>query len=188
MDPDREDKPVVHAYAIATIKGGGAYVERMSLKQLERIRQSSKATRADAPWNTHREEMQKKTVLRRLFKRLPVSIAPMWAEERDLDPISTGPVLAIDNDAPAPDATDDTPAPDALDQFAAEVADDDGVVDVEAEPIEGGVVEQGQVAAANGSAAFDRFLDGLTDAEAVELKPYLAALNVAAGRADRGRS
>ena len=184
-DPDREDKPVLHAYAIATIKGGGSYVERMSRKQLDGIRRMSKATRDDSPWNRHTGEMQKKTVLRRLFKRLPVAIAPMWMDDRDPDPIEpSGPVLAIDNDAGAPEADATEPKVDALDAFA-DGAPDDGVVDVQAEPLEDDTLARASKAAERGSAAFDAFLNGLSDGEAGELRAHLPSLNAMAGRADR---
>ena len=43
-----------------------------------KVRDSSKA-KNDGPWQTHFEEMAKKTVARRLFKYLPVSIEALTA-------------------------------------------------------------------------------------------------------------
>ncbi|MBG5917691.1 recombinase RecT, partial [Providencia stuartii] len=45
----------------------------MTYNQIEKVRASSKAGQ-NGPWVSHWEEMAKKTVIRRLFKYLPVSI------------------------------------------------------------------------------------------------------------------
>lgn len=60
-------------YAVAKLKGGGVQFEVMSRADIERVRAQSKAG-SNGPWVTHFEEMAKKTVIRRLFKYLPVSI------------------------------------------------------------------------------------------------------------------
>lgn len=60
-------------YAVAHFKDGGYQFDVMSIKEIEHARNSSKAKEA-GPWMTHYGEMAKKTVLRRLFKWLPVSI------------------------------------------------------------------------------------------------------------------
>lgn len=63
----------IGAYAIATFKDGFKDFEWMDLEQIEHCRKSSRATRDDSPWNTHWEEMARKTPIRRLCKRLPLS-------------------------------------------------------------------------------------------------------------------
>lgn len=45
----------------------------MSKADVDKVRATSKAS-GNGPWVTHYEEMAKKTVIRRLFKYLPVSI------------------------------------------------------------------------------------------------------------------
>ncbi|WP_081687045.1 recombination protein RecT [Chitinilyticum litopenaei] len=60
-------------YAVAKLKDGGVQFEVMSRADVEKIRAQSKA-KDNGPWVTHFEEMAKKTVIRRLFKYLPVSI------------------------------------------------------------------------------------------------------------------
>lgn len=62
-----------HVYAIAKLKGGGVQWDVMTLTQVNAIRATSKA-KDSGPWKTHFEEMAKKTVVRRLFKFLPVSV------------------------------------------------------------------------------------------------------------------
>lgn len=74
--------PVTFVYAVAVLKGGGVQFEVMSRAEIEAVRKQSKA--ADSgPWVTHWEEMSKKTVIRRLFKYLPVSIEAVRAVEVD---------------------------------------------------------------------------------------------------------
>ncbi|WP_272521107.1 recombination protein RecT [Providencia sp. PROV202] len=68
-----EDSPITHVYAVARLKDGGVQFEVMTYNQIEKVRDSSKAGK-NGPWVTHWEEMAKKTVIRRLFKYLPVSI------------------------------------------------------------------------------------------------------------------
>lgn len=64
---------LTHVYAVAKLKDGGIQFEVMSIEQVNAVRAQSKA-KDDGPWGTHFEEMAKKTVIRRLFKYLPVSI------------------------------------------------------------------------------------------------------------------
>lgn len=60
-------------YAVFRTKDGNVDFEVMSLEEIEAIRSLSKAKDADA-WVIHFEEMAKKTVMRRLLKRAPMSI------------------------------------------------------------------------------------------------------------------
>lgn len=66
--------PVIAAYAIAQLKDGSIVSEVMTRAQLDAIEnRSQSAKRGDSPWQTDREEMQRKTVLRRICKFLPQS-------------------------------------------------------------------------------------------------------------------
>ncbi len=69
---------VIGVYAVAHLQGGGSQVEYMTLQDVFAIRDASKA-KNDGPWQTHFEEMAKKTVVRRLFKYLPVSVEALTA-------------------------------------------------------------------------------------------------------------
>lgn len=60
-------------YAVAHFVGGGHQIEVMSKQDVEKIRARSKSGNS-GPWLTDWDEMAKKTVLRKLFKYLPVSI------------------------------------------------------------------------------------------------------------------
>lgn len=63
---------VIAAYAVAKTKDGGVYREVMSVEEIEKVRNVSRAKDA-GPWMSWYEEMARKTVLRRLMKRLPSS-------------------------------------------------------------------------------------------------------------------
>ena len=69
-------------YAVANLKNGGIQFEVMSRSEIEAIRKQSKAG-TSGPWVNHWDEMAKKTVIRRLFKYLPVSIEAARAVEVD---------------------------------------------------------------------------------------------------------
>lgn len=62
----------VAAYSIAKTKDGAVYREVMSVAQIEQVRNVSKA-KNNGPWVAWWEEMAKKSVTRRLAKRLPSS-------------------------------------------------------------------------------------------------------------------
>jgi recombination protein RecT len=63
---------VVCAYAIAKTRDGGIWRDVMRVDEIEAIRSRSPAA-GSGPWVTDWNEMAKKTVLRRLGKRLPMS-------------------------------------------------------------------------------------------------------------------
>lgn len=61
------------AYAVGRMKGGGVQFEVMSLTQIEAVRRRG-SNRKGSPWDSDWEEMARKTVLRRIFKLLPMSV------------------------------------------------------------------------------------------------------------------
>ncbi|MGP9819239.1 recombinase RecT [Salinarimonas sp. NSM] len=67
-----EQGPPIGAYAIAETSDGGVYREFMSREEIERVRSVSRA-KDSGPWSQWWGEMARKTVLRRLAKRLPMS-------------------------------------------------------------------------------------------------------------------
>lgn len=77
-------KPIA-VYAVAKTKDGAIYREVMSVADVDKVRQASRAKDA-GPWVQWWDEMAKKTVIRRMAKRLPSSA--------DVDQ-----VLQSDNDA-----------------------------------------------------------------------------------------
>ncbi|WP_044894819.1 recombination protein RecT [Bacillus alveayuensis] len=63
----------IGAYAVAHFKDGGYQFEFMPKEEIEKRRKRSKAANA-GPWVTDYEEMAKKTVIRHMWKYLPISI------------------------------------------------------------------------------------------------------------------
>lgn len=70
-DPNRK---ILGAYAYARLTTGGTLVEAMSFAEIEAVRARSKAS-DNGPWVTDWPEMARKTPLRRLLKRVPLSDA-----------------------------------------------------------------------------------------------------------------
>lgn len=69
-------------YAVAKLKDGGTQFEVMSRAEVDAIRARSKAA-SFGPWQTDYVAMTLKTVIRRLFKYLPVSIELQTASALD---------------------------------------------------------------------------------------------------------
>jgi phage RecT family recombinase len=65
-------KPIA-AYAIAHLKGGGIEREVMDANAIRQVQAVSRAQAEESPWNQWPDEMARKTVIRRLYKRLPSS-------------------------------------------------------------------------------------------------------------------
>ena len=78
-------------YAYGLTKDGGRYADMMSVEEVKKIMQRSKA-KDFGPWVTDFEEMGRKTVLRRLCKYLPMSVEEATQirddEEREFGEIS----------------------------------------------------------------------------------------------------
>jgi len=105
--------PVIAFYAVAKLVGGGHAFEVMSVRQIEEIRDASQnykfaRDKATTVWGQHFVEMGRKTVLRRLFKYLPVSIELATAshldarnasgEEQNLGDVLTGDFSVVTNE------------------------------------------------------------------------------------------
>jgi len=87
---DGERGELTHAYAVARLKDGGVQFEVMDRVELEEVRNSSqgyqnarKYNSSDSPWISNFDEMCRKTVIRRLFKYLPVSVEVTRAANLD---------------------------------------------------------------------------------------------------------
>lgn len=92
---DGERGPLKFVYAVAKLAGGGVQLDVMNRTEVEAIRNRSKAGKS-GPWVTDFDEMAKKTVLRRLFKMLPVSVELAEAIEKG-DAIEFGEPTNIGN-------------------------------------------------------------------------------------------
>lgn len=83
--PPALDEPrgkAIGAYAVAVLKDGARLLEVMSLEEIEKVRAVSKS-KGNGPWVSWWGEMARKTVMRRLSKRLPMSTDLDDSFERD---------------------------------------------------------------------------------------------------------
>jgi recombination protein RecT len=72
--PSDEPSPNIRrVYALATTIKGGSFIADLPLKDVNKRKAMSRATREDAPWKQWPEEMMKKTAIRVLSKLLPMS-------------------------------------------------------------------------------------------------------------------
>jgi recombination protein RecT len=97
--------PVVGYYAVTKYRDGDFDFEPMSVEEIHKIRDKTDAYRAykagrikSTPWADWEQEMARKTVIRRLLKRSPMS-AEMQAAVKLIDQEETG---VIDDAPPAP--------------------------------------------------------------------------------------
>lgn len=118
---------VIAFYAVAKLVGGGHAFEVMSAEQVNEIRNASQnyksaRDKGASVWGQHYEEMGRKTVLRRLFKYLPVSIELATAAAID-DVGAGGRSQALDTvlDGDYITPTDDTD--ETIDQSTGELTD-----------------------------------------------------------------
>jgi len=130
VDGEPADKDLVAVYAVAKFKDGGTDFEVMTRGQVDAIRKRSKAS-GNGPWVTDYAEMARKTVLKRLCKRLPLAVETQNALAQD-ETIKT--TLAADM-TQVPDASE-TP-----DVFAGQI------IDVETGEVHEPVAEEPPVAA-----------------------------------------
>jgi recombination protein RecT len=135
---DRGD--IVGVYAVAKMKDGAAYVEILSKKQVEQVRNVSRS-KSSGPWVTWWDEMARKTAIRRLAKRLPLStdLDGALAEDDEMfmppEPANVTPAqqAAVDETAgiEPPPATPKRPSRlQRVAEQAPPAPDDDGVIDM----------------------------------------------------------
>lgn len=61
------------AYAVAVLKDGSTHFEWLWEEEIQKVKNQSKASKF-GPWQTHEDEMIRKTAIRRLVKYLPLSV------------------------------------------------------------------------------------------------------------------
>lgn len=97
------EKPT-HVYMVAHFKDGGHYMDVMTFQEVEAVRKRSKAAN-NGPWVTDYEAMAKKTVIRRTFPYLPVSVEAQSAAASDetsggyVDQLSFDPIMPADEES-----------------------------------------------------------------------------------------
>lgn len=74
----------IGAYAVAHFKDGGYQMEFMPKSEIEKRRKRSASAHSSySPWSSDYEEMAKKTVVRYMFKYLPISIEVQTQAQQD---------------------------------------------------------------------------------------------------------
>lgn len=133
--PPPLDKPrgkEIGAYATAVLKDGTQLLEVMSREEIEKVRAVSRA-KGNGPWVQWWGEMARKTVMRRLSKRLPMSTDledEVFQRDETMRPAGDAPALkVVEHEAPEP-----TSRLDALEQDI----DDAEVADAEIEDVQEG--------------------------------------------------
>lgn len=100
------------AYMVANFKDGGHHFEWMTMEEIMSIRARSSAVQSGkkTPWDTDRDEMIRKTVIRRGWKYLPMSIEMQTAQliesanEQGKSVVIDGDAVLVQDDPAAPDA------------------------------------------------------------------------------------
>ena len=132
QNPNRADSSKLRfVYAVAKLKDGGVQFDVMSRAEVDAIRMRSKSGN-DGPWVTDFAAMALKTVVRRLFKFLPVSIEIQQAvsldEQADAgisqqnNAVIDGEFHVVDDDP-----TDSSGAPTNVNQTTGEIAFDPAI-------------------------------------------------------------
>lgn len=134
--PPALDKPrgkAIGAYATAVLKDGSKLLEVMSLEEIDKVRNVSRS-KDKGPWSDWWSEMARKTVMRRLSKRLPMSTdleEQIFQRDETLGGKADAPALTvIENEPRQPvsrlDALEDAVVEDATEpQHEPEVKPDD---------------------------------------------------------------
>lgn len=90
----------VGAYAVAELLNGRRYVEWMTTADIEIVRKSARGQSNDSPWVKFWPEMARKTVLRRLMKRLPLETMAEHGLRLEAEAESRGSAPALEAGAP----------------------------------------------------------------------------------------
>lgn len=104
QDNERTPNKLTHVYMVCHFKDGGHYIDVMTRSQVNAIRSRSKSgSSAYSPWSTDYEAMACKTVIRRAFKLLPVSVEAQKAAATDeatptISNLFTPPQYTVDQD------------------------------------------------------------------------------------------
>lgn len=105
-----ENGEVLGCYSIASLRNGGISYEWMPVNDLNKIRDAAVSgmeewKKEQSPWTLHEQEMNRKTVLRRHFKSLPLRAEDQEAAAKEFD-------VDLDDDAvkEVPATADETKA------------------------------------------------------------------------------
>lgn len=141
----KDQGQILLAYCMAVTKDGGVYISVMTLDQIEAIRDRSQ-TPEKGPWATDYEEMCKKTVIRRLYKRLPSSTDIEGAIHADDDLFMPEPASGVPAQSPVMQdaAQQSAPAPQLTQETASKVVGPSrlsGIINAKSKPVQAPVAQ-----------------------------------------------
>jgi recombination protein RecT len=122
------------AYALVVFKDGTHQLEVMTLDQIEKVRNISRAKNA-GPWRQHWDEMARKTVLKRLIKYL--SLSPELARAIEADnshydlSLAPEPVAVLPRSLAELSAMAELEAPEAVDEDTGEILEAEVATDTD---------------------------------------------------------
>lgn len=127
--PDRESRPITHAYAVARLRDGDPTFEVLPLSKVIARRDRSQSAN-DGPWVTDFEAMARKTAIRALYTFLPKSTEISTAFVADAAAESnTAPIAALNDSA--------TKALAEVNVFVEPEPEDSSAIDADGESVEG---------------------------------------------------
>ncbi|MCX7898503.1 MAG: recombinase RecT [Methylocystis sp.] len=195
-------------YAIAKTKDGGIYREVMTVGEVEKVRSVSRAKNS-GPWKDWWDEMAKKTVLRRLSKRLPMSsdlddlirrddaLYDFEGAREQANALTPANGIAGRLEALASPHTSNAIAHDpetgevAIADEAAAEAQSDAAAEAPAAETDGGdgeeaneILDAARKRAIRGRKAFNLWFSSLSDADRARLQGHVKTLLAAADAAD----
>lgn len=121
-----EQTEALGVYALARTKDGGVYIEVLRMSEVKKIRSVSRGAN-NGPWAQWFEQMAKKSAIRRLAKRLPMSTDVENVIQRDdqFYPYQEKQVAQATSAVSALTAAD--PEPDAIDTDTGEIIEADAI-------------------------------------------------------------
>lgn len=125
IEGDRSEKNRLCVFAHARTKDGETFIEVMSLSDIDKVRASSRAKKG-GPWFDWWDEMAKKTAIRRISKRLPMSsdLDDLIRRDDELYNLEAPKNGVIDMEGLADQSSGSTPALEAPPSSGAPVGDD----------------------------------------------------------------
>lgn len=162
---DEETGEPIAAYAVAVLKDGSRLCEVMRKSEIEKVRAVSRSGQ-NGPWKAWWGEMARKTVMRRLSKRLPMSTDLEEAYQRDetMAHQETGEVVEMPR-AEQPLA----PATSKLDMLEAATDDDEGPSDE----------QRGETRTDSSADLADILIGQIDDTPIAELDRFVLGINFA---------
>lgn len=144
--PGSDRGEITHFYAYAKLTGGGHQFDVLTKQDVDKIMASTQSKGQYGPWKDHYEQMGRKTMIRRLFNYLPVSIEMAEAAaidsqgeggmDQSLDEVLTGDYTVVDGDQDAlPPPAEPEQEPEPVVDANGEIFDDKLHASMEGEPV-----------------------------------------------------